>query len=249
MLQLEYHWLGLSLMAAALASVHVWFPRFDDRFARHTDRWMGFVGGVATCYVTLFVLPKLGWITSAIMAKDTGQFAALSHLRMYHLLLTAIVVYLLMIHLDASEARVRVLARVFDFAVHGAYSFLAGYVYVELTADFAEINALICIILGLHLLGMDHLLRAARRAGFDRAGRWIYFLLVLLGAGLGVLTELPKPFTDGMTAFLAGIILVNVIAEELPIRHRSRVPWYLGGLAFYLVASFVIMQWDPRPTY
>lgn len=250
MIGLEHDWLSLALLGGALASTPLWFPWFDDRYRLHADRWMGFIGGVATGYVVLYMFPKLGRITVGIVGLEETASLRVEHLKMYYLLLSAIVFYLVSAHLNASKSRWSTAAGVFDYSVHGAYSGLVGYVFIEIASEYTNVNLMIWTILGLHLVGMNHLLRGNRRMGFDRVARWVFGSLVLAGTGLGLVTELPKSFMNGMTAFLAGIILVNVISEELPLAHRGRVPWYLGGVAFLLVASFLIISLDdPRPAY
>ena len=88
-----------------------------------------------------------------------------------------------------------------------------------------------------------------RTSGFDSGARWAYLLLVLVGSFLGLTTELPDLFVHDMTAFLAGIILVFVISEELPLKYPGRVPWFLLGVALFVLAVWVIAQFDPRLAY
>ena len=249
MIEFEYHWQGLALLALALASVPLWFPRFDLAFASQVRRWMGFIGGVATGYVVLYMLPKIARITMKLIGIELEPNYTVYHLQMYFLLLLAIILYLIMMHLNTQENRWNLLARSFDYLVHGAYHFLVGYVFVEVSSAYMDVNLLIALILGLHLMGMNHILRSTRAAGFDSWARWLYSGLILLGAGLGLATELPEAYINGVTAFLAGIILVNVISEELPLHYRNRVPWYLGGIAFFITASVLIITYDPRLAY
>ena len=249
MIEIEYHWLGLTILAAGLASVHLWFPWFDDRYSAQTDRWMGFVGGIATGYVILHLLPKIARHTVGIIGLDENVEVHFLDLRLYYLLLSAIVIYLFMVHLSHSQVRWNLLARVFDYTVHGAYSFLLGYVFVESSSDFTDVSLIVALILAAHLMGMIHILRATRRVGYDGGARWIYCALLALGAGLGLTTELPKMFISALYAFLAGIILVNVIAEELPLKHQARVPWYVLGICVFLLAFFFVLRVDPPNAY
>lgn len=97
--------------------------------------------------------------------------------------------------------------------------------------------------------GSNHLLRELRRKGFDGVVRWLLSGLILLGAGLGLTTQIPGLFINGMTAFLAGIILVNVVYEELPLNHLNRLPWYLTGIVFIVIAFALIIDLGSRPAY
>ena len=249
MIEIENNWSLLGGMSLLLASVHIWFPWFDNRMYRRESFWMGLIGGIATCYVVLYLMPKIGWITVDIVGPDRSEALSFLDLRMYYLLLASIVVYLLMIHLDQAATRMASLASAFDYIVHGIYSLLLGYVFVEVSSPLPMPNLLIVSILALHLMGMNHLLRSIRRPGFDRAARWLFFLLLLTGSALALTTELPKGTINSITAFLAGIILVNVISEELPLKDVKRMPWFLAGIALYVLVFFVVIILDPRPVY
>ena len=249
MIEVELNWITLLVLSSALASVHLWFPWFDRRYAQETQFWMGLIGGVAAGYAILYLLPKIARITAKVVGLDTEAELAFLDLRMYFLMLSGMVAYLLMLHLDSGQTRFSGLARAFDYGVHGAYSLLIGYVFVEMASEKDEINALVCLVFALHLLGMNHVLRAIRTTGFDSAARWIYFLLVLAGASMGLTTELPDLIIHSMTAFLAGIILVFVISEELPLKYPGRVRWFLLGVALFVAVIWVIVQFDPRPAY
>jgi hypothetical protein len=249
MIEVELNWIPLLIMSVALASVHLWSPWFDVRYARETSFWMGLIGGVAAGYTILYLLPKIARITAKATGLDPATELAFQDFRMYFLMLTGVAAYLVMLHLSTGQTRLSAIARAFDYLVHGAYSLLISYVFVEMASENEGINALICVIFALHLLGMNHVLRAIRTTGFDGAARWVYFALVLVGAALGLTTELPNPLVHGTTAFLAGIILVFVISEELPLKYPGRVPWFLLGAALFVAATWVVVQFDTRPAY
>jgi hypothetical protein len=249
MIEVELNWISLLLMSSVLASTHIWFPRFDAQFIQKTSFWMGLIGGVAAGYAILYLLPKIARITAKVVGLDPAIELHFLDLRMYFLMLSGMVVYLVMLHLDTGQTRFAALAKAFDYGVHGSYSLLIGYVFVEMASEKNGINALVCLVFGLHLLGMNHVLRTIRSTGFDSAARWAYFLLVLVGSGLGLSTELPDLFIHSMTAFLAGIILVFVISEEMPLRYPGRVPWFLLGVALFVFVVWIIVQFDPRLAY
>ena len=248
MIELENYWPGLATLALLLATVHLWFPWFDQRFAARQSRWMGLVGGIATGYVVLYLLPKITRMTTSLTDPEDTRLVVF-HLQHYLLLLSAIVVYLIMEWLDKVDNVLSHSSRIFDYLVHGTYSLLIGYVFVEASTDEMFINAIIVVILGLHLLGMNHLLRERRAASYDQSGRWTFFVLILIGSGLGLVTELPEIAIDSITAFLAGIILVNVMSEELPLKYPDRLPWFIVGIFCFIAAGFVIISTIVRPPF
>ena len=238
----------LLVLGTFLGVVHLWFPWFDDRFADQETRWMGFVGGIATGYVILYMLPKISRISVGLIDPDI-DYLSVVHMQHYLLILAAVVIYITMKRLGNASDQTSIIANTFHYTVHGAYSFLIGYVLVELSAHESVANLLITLILSLHLMGMNHLHRRTFRQGYDRVARWIYFLLILLGAGLGVFTELPGRFIDSMTSFLAGIILVNVMVEELPLGKLDRLAWYLIGVGCFIIATFATTALVPVTAY
>lgn len=245
MFELEENWWVLSILAGALAALHLAFTRIDRAIRRREALSMGVIGGMAAGYVVLYLLPKIAGIAPLRDTLPLGFAHTVSSLWPYYVLLGGMALYLCALALDSSRGTLSAIARSFDFAVHGAYSALLGYVFVELSSSSAAVNVLIALILGAHLLGMNHLLRDARREGFDGAARWLLFLLVLAGTALGLTTEIPARLIYTITAFLAGIILVNVIAEELPHRNHNRLPWFLVGVSLYLLLTMLIDMLEP----
>jgi uncharacterized membrane protein SirB2 len=191
--------------------------------------------------VTLYLLPKLGTIATYLTADQTG-WAFLS-LKAYLLLLAGIVLYLTMEWIDR-DVHSPWLAKIFDHSIHGAYSFLVGYVLVELSTRGPVALILITFILAVHLIGMNHILRHLRQANYDRF-RWLYFLIVLTGSTLAAVTELPPTVIKLLTALLAGMIIVNAMSDEMPRGHQGRLRWYLLGVVFFIGAMILITKTAP----
>lgn len=238
------HWFNIVLMTAAVASVHVWYPWFEERFKDHEVRWVGFTGGIATGYVTLYLLPKLSRINQKLTADFHGwEFL---NLRMYLVLLAGIVIYLAMEILDRETLRFPALGKAFDHLVNGAYSFLVGYVLVEFSGRNSLSILLITLIMGAHLLGMNHILSHLQKANYRKNRGW-YALTVIAGAGLGALTEFPGTLSKFLTALLAGMILVNSMSDELPRGQKGKLRWYLFGVVIFIVSVGLILHLDGLP--
>ena len=67
---LESNWIIYGLLASIIASVHLWMGWFEAHFERSANRWVGFVGGIAVGYVTLYMLPKLSRVTVRFMETE-----------------------------------------------------------------------------------------------------------------------------------------------------------------------------------
>ena len=247
MIEIEHQWQTLLPLAIAMAAVHMAFPRFDRLMQAREALWMGLIGGIAAGYLIIYLLPKLGRIAAGATGLDPFATLSFGDLWVYLLLLAGMISYLVMLHLDQTPASPA--AAFFDYLTHGAYSFLLGYVFVESASAYLAITLLMAVVFSLHLLGMDHLYRSVRPADFDHKGRWAFSLLLVSGAFAGLVSELDKSIVNALTAFLAGIILVNVIAEEIPRRQRSRMPYFMLGVGLFLVTTFLVLSMDQRPAY
>ena len=245
MFELEARWLAYGLLVIPIASVHVWFIAFTDRFQALEARWVGFTGGVALGYVALYMLPKLSSITVYGIEQnpDTHPFF---EARAYLLLLAGILLYLVIDRLDQSPAlRQRATAQTLEYGAHGVYHFLAGYLVIEMPRPGLLAHTLAATIMTLHVMGMTNLLRHRRHEGYDSA-RWLLVLLTLAGGTLALITELPAPLVNYSTAFISGIILLNVLAEEMPMGNPQKLKWFVGGVAFFVLSAFMITSVPER---
>ena len=246
MLQLESQLFAYALIVLPIASVHWWLPNFADRYADHEDAWMGFVGGVALGYVMLYMLPKLSMMT--LLARELHPDAhAFVHNRAYLVLLAGIILYIAIDRLGQSaSSRNKKSARMLEYTIHGIYHLLAGYIAVELPSPGLTTHILISMVLVLHVMGMSNLLRHKHPEGYPHA-RWFMFVLVLLGGTVGLLTELPKMVVNVTNAFLCGIIILNVVAEELPTGRKEKFYWFLLGVSVFLMMGYVVAHYVYRP--
>ncbi len=63
---------------------------------------------------------------------------------------------------------------------------------------------------------------------------------MVVGWSLGMTVTLPKMVLAGITAFLAGAIIINVLTEELPDRKEERfLPLLLGVGSMAIVAAII----------
>ena len=229
------------LFAFAIALVHVLVGRL--RFLQTLPRawWLSLVGGMAVAYVFLLLLPKLEGGQPALAKLFEGLASYLEH----HAYLVALLGLLTFFGLQRLAIHSR-LARgghgegdvtslpVFwvTITLHALYNVLIGHLLVDDRRDLRGV-VLFGTAMLLHLLVNGYALYEHHKATYQRTGRWILALAVLLGAGLGLVGELPKVITAALTAFLSGGVLMNVFKEELPAAHESRFRPFLLGATFY----------------
>ncbi|MCH7856188.1 MAG: hypothetical protein IIB37_05505 [Gemmatimonadetes bacterium] len=236
---LEANWIVYGLLASIIASVHLWIGWFEVRFERSENRWIGFIGGIAVGYVTLYMLPKLSRVTVRFIAANPDAAWALQY-RAYFILLLGIVVYLVFERVSRMSAGGANAARWLEIGVLGLYGFLIGYVAVELPRSEIRFHVLANVILALHLMGMVHRLRRHHPSAHAGWGRIGFALLVVFGYVLGVVTELHEFIIVDATAFTAGVILVNIMSEELPRGKEGHLRYFLMGVGVFAAVSILI---------
>lgn len=247
MLQIESEWIAYGLIVIPIASVHLWLPAFAKKYAAREDAWVGFTGGIALGYVVMYMLPKISGMTMLAVNEhpDAHHFV---HLRAYLVLLAGIIGYIAIDRLDQSKSlRKNRFARMAEYSIHALYNLLAGYIAVELPAASIVAHLLVSAILALHVMGMSNLLRHKHGNGYLSV-RWVLLSLVLFGGGLALVTELPKTFINISTALVGGIILLNVVSEELPTGNKHRFGWFLLGVVVLLVAMQLIVNMLDGPS-
>jgi|GEM_PF-6231468 len=239
LLEVEPQWMAYAFIVLPIATVPLWFPRFAAAFASAQNIWLGFIGGIALSYVAIYMLPKLTVMTLKAKAQWPDMNPML-HAGPYLILLSGILSYLLIDRLNqVSSSSGQRVGRYLEYAVHGTYGFLAAYVAVELPRPALAGHVLVSFILVLHMMGMSNLLLHRRPQGYTGA-RWLLVPLIAAGGIVALVTELPRVVINTTTAYLCGIIFVNVIAEELPLGHKRRFWWFCSGVGSFLIVGTVL---------
>jgi zinc transporter ZupT len=95
--------------------------------------------------------------------------------------------------------------------------------------------------MALHFIVVDYGLRTHHKDIYNRKGRWLLALAVLIGWGIGVLTEIPEAALALLFAFLSGGIILNVLKEELPEdRESSFWAFSIGSIGYVVLLLFVV---------
>jgi len=237
-MEIESRWIPYGLMVLPIASVHAWFPWFAIRFQRSEDRWVGFIGGIALGYAVLYMLPKIG--AANMVARIPSDEGSLLKVHAFPFLLLGIVLYVLIDRLNQSSAsRARTTSRGLEYGIHGFYALLVGFIVVEMPSRHLLAHALAMLILALHTIGMSDVLRHHHADNYPRF-RWVLMVLVLAGGLTGLLTEIPSLAVSMAVGFTGGVILVNVLATELPVGQKDRFGWFLLGILAFIGLGLVV---------
>ncbi|MDJ0386973.1 hypothetical protein QMO56_02510 [Roseomonas sp. E05] len=222
------------LIAACLAAIHLFVSRMRILRGVPRSRWLSAAGGAAVAYIFLHLLPDLAAAhRRAGVESETVYFV---------IALVGLVAFY------GVERRVR-LARApaghagADDSAAGVFWLHAGSLtlynliigYLLLHREEAGLASLLLYgsAMGLHFLSNDYGMQLDHPQAYNRTARWILAAAILLGWLAGRLIEVPRPIVDGLFAFLAGGVVLNVMKEELPEERKSRFNAFLLGVVAY----------------
>jgi len=225
--------------AVALAAIHVGARRIRASTAVPRSAWLSTAGGASVAYVFVHVLPEL----SVGQASLEGTVGFLEH----HAYLVALMGFATFYGVErfAVAGRDREAPGEGDepgdsiFWIHVAafagYNGLIGYLLVHRETPGLGSLVLFAAAMALHFVVNDYGLRRHHEAVYDRYGRWLLAVAVLVGWVIGLAVDVTEAAVATLFAFLAGGVVLNVIKEELPEEHDSRFWAFAAGAAGYSV--------------
>lgn len=232
------------VLAVVLAAAHVLAGRMRfDAIPR--SKWMSVAGGVSVSYVFIQLLPEL----AAAAEEIEGGLAAALGRPVYVLALLGLALFYGIERFSRGTRKERrdrgqsdEAAQVvtwFSFAIYSLYNAVIGYVLVREHETVAAVS-LFALAMGLHFVINDHSLREHHKDDYHRAGRWVIAGAILLGAAVGLVTEVEAAVIGALIAFIAGGVILNVMKEELPEERESSFGAFAAGAAGYTALLLAI---------
>ncbi|PZD97373.1 hypothetical protein DNH61_03230 [Paenibacillus sambharensis] len=236
-------WLTLSL-ALVLALIHI-LGKIRLVSSMMSKSWvLSLSGGIAVSYVFIHILPELSH-HEAVLKRSSVHWLEFVEKDAYLAGMTGLVLYYGLQRFvrgsrkgspNYREARI--------FWIHtgsfAVYNGLIGYLLVDRFQSGDLMNLLLYFAaMGMHFLVNDHALHEHHRDKYNKYGRWLLALSVLIGWGCGIAFDIPDYALSLLFAFLSGAILVNVMKEELPHQKQSSVWAFFLGALVYTVLLFV----------
>ena len=93
--------------------------------------------------------------------------------------------------------------------------------------------------MALHFRIIDHSLREEHGRAYDRTGRWVLAVSVLVGWMVGATTSLSPVVSARLFAVLAGGVVITSLSAELPGDREGRFWPFCLGAAAYTVLLFL----------
>jgi hypothetical protein len=213
----------------ALCAVHITVKhwRFLDGPRGHL--WLSVAAGTALAYVFTYLLPKLAVIQQEIV-EFQGPFSGFLRQQAY---LLALIGLLTLFAVDKAAARVPretglglTRGLVLQGVIYGAYSVQLGYLLASFRQPDLATYLLSAVILGLHLMGIDHHISHRHPIAFSAVLRWVFAACCIAGWAIGALIEQLEHAVMLSNTFVAGGIIVIAIREELRDRHSMLLPFF-----------------------
>lgn len=237
------------VFAFALALVHLLGARlrFLDSIPRNAALSAG--GGVSIAYVFLHLLPEIAEgqahleeiIGSVDTLEETLSWIAEGR-HIWVLAMVGMIVIYALEHLAKRHTRDEQtepehpregLVYWLHIGTYTLYNTIVGILLVR-EQKVGTVDAIVFTgAIGLHLLVNDYGLRHHFPRRYLASGRWMVSAAVILGAGLGALTDPGETITTLVMALLGGGVILNVLKEELPEDRRSRLGPFVLGAGIY----------------
>lgn len=207
-------------------------------------QWQALSAGVAVSYVFVSVIPDLEEHRPTITASAAGSILD-SEKRVYLFALAGFVAFV-----GLRRLRVRVSADTrgsprskvtfwIEITGYSLYALVISYLLVRRESSTLVSMGLFVFAMGLHLFMVDGQLVQQLGSSYDRWGRTLLMLGMVLGCGLGLVDFLSASFTSRLFAFVLGGAVVLAAHEELPA-DEGRFGWFLGGAFCYAIVLMLV---------
>lgn len=237
-------WLSL-IFAIGFMLIH--FFSKSMKFIKDTprSRFLSIAGGIAVSYVFIHLLPDLNKHQEILSeAVKSGIFKTFENHAYIIALLGLTAFYGLERMVKNSKKQQDEETNLGVFWIHIAsfflYNALIGYLLIREEYKSNWGMFFYFLALAVHFVTNDHSLRKDHKEIYDRYGRWLLTVAILLGWVVGVYTQLEEVSVSLLTAFLAGGIILNVLKEELPEERKSSfISFFLGMVGYSLLLLLI----------
>lgn len=246
------HYVGSLSVVALLASVHLTIGKWTILQGPNTSRWLSVSAGTALAYVFAYLMPKLAVIQSQITAADYGWIPWMRN-QAYLIALIGLLVYFTVsdranagVAADLANSRKRRnTAIALQLVGYSFYSIQLGYLVAHLPEPNIASYALVLIVLGLHLMGIDHHLHERFTRDYQNIIRYALAASIAAGWLIGALTDGFSLVLMLSTTFVAGGIIITAIREEMG--HSDSTPGTFVCTVVAAVAAILIVQHVQAP--
>ncbi|MET3729341.1 hypothetical protein ABID52_002922 [Fictibacillus halophilus] len=216
------------------------------------NKFLSFAGGVAVSYVFLHLLPDLNHYQQKV-GKTLNH--GIGHYLEDHIYLIALLGLALFYGLErlvknskkkqgaqSNSEEVAVSSGVFwvHIASFFLYNAVIGYLLIREEYETKWGMFFFFLALSIHFVANDHGLRKDHKQKYDKYGRVLLTVAILIGWGIGAITVVHELIVSILVALLAGGIILNVLKEELPEDQESSFVSFITGLTGFSVLMMLV---------
>jgi hypothetical protein len=231
------------VIGVTLTLIHLFSYRLNFISDSPRSKWLSIAGGASVSYIFIHLMPELAEgqqelnkISSPLLDYFTHHIYLLS-------LLGLCLFYGLEYYIKTQKSDKDIDNSRLDFWLHissfSIYNFLIGYLLLNREGQGIISLTFFSVAMGFHFLVNDYGLSRHHKHIYKNKGRWILSFSILLGWGIGMVTQITKGFTFSILAFLAGGIILNVLKEELPEERKSNYWAFLSGAFIFTLVLYL----------
>jgi len=233
------------IVALAFAGVYAsasWLHPLQTKFHGY---WLSVAAGVSVAYVFLDILPELSTHQQRLLENATEELM-FAERRIYIVALLGFVFFYGLEHMILTSSAKQAgrwentAAFWLETAGFALYSWLIGYLLVEVAEEGERSLGLYAAAMGLHLAVVGHTLVSEHGRAYFRWVWWILSASVLIGWLIASTAPIAHAAISRLFAFVAGGVVMTSMHEELPGADEGRFWWFLGGSGVYAIILLLI---------
>lgn len=201
-------------------------------------KFVSFSAGVGIAYVFIHLWPQVAH--AQVLAEQEIHWLEdhLLHYALYIIALLGLTIFYAMDRLISRAYEIEgmtdpnsIESRLFwaHIGFFAFYNAMIGYLLTYREQQDATLF-LFFIAFALHFITNDWGLRHHHEAVYDKYGRHILSLSIIVGFVIGAFSDFPEYFIGSVESFVAGAMTLNVIKHELPSERDGNLEGFLLGI-------------------
>lgn len=234
------------IVALVFVAVYASASRLYPLQIKFHRRWLSVAAGVSVAYVFLDILPELSTHQERLLENATAELM-FAERRIYIVALLGFVFFYGLEHMVLTSSAKPDVGRTentaafwLETAGFASYSWLIGYLLVDVATEGERSLGLYAAAMGLHLAVVGHTLVGEHGQAYDRWVWWILSASVLIGWLIASTSPMPHAVISRLFAFVAGGVVMTSMNEELPGAEEGRFWWFLGGSGAYAIILLLV---------
>jgi hypothetical protein len=228
------------ISAIILASVYIASGQTRFQGIRKRNQWISATAGATLAYIFVDLLPALAK-RQAAFAEERHALALFPEERVYIAALIGFLTFYSLDHISYASRDGRNMAEdkgdtsalwlnITGFALYSglvAY-FLHKWVRRDVLALFFY-----TVAMAFHFLVISDSLQEEQGKAYSRTTRYVLASAVFIGYFLGLGSDLPEPVLDTLVGFVAGGVVINSVAKDMPKGTDTCFPAFIIGALIY----------------